>query len=200
MELDELKNIWQQTSLENMSAQVIENDEFSMMMKGKSNDVIARLKKNMMFEFIISILFIPIFLYFIFFTDIAVFHKYVCSTLIFTTVATLVVFWFEYRSLQAFETRLSLITSLRITVEQFSKFVRIYLIINYVLLFPMMFYGMVVGVELTGQELSLTFLIGITVITSPLGYFWVKFYIRKVYGQHLDKLKSCLAELEESTD
>jgi len=200
MELDELKNIWQQTSLESMSSQVIENDEFSMMMKGKSNDVIARLKKNMMFEFSISILFIPIFLYFIFFTDIPVFHKYICSILTFTTIVTLAVFWFEYRSLQAFETRLSLITSLRITVEQCSKFILIYMIINYVLIFPMMFYGMVVGVELTGQELSLTFLIAITVITSPLGYFWVKFYIRKVYGQHLDKLKSCLAELEESID
>ncbi|MEA5401874.1 hypothetical protein VB776_03030 [Arcicella sp. DC2W] len=200
MELDELKYIWQQTSLESISSQVIGNDEFLAMMKGKSNAVITKLKRNLILEILVSILFLPVFLYFIFFTDVAIFHKYVCSILIFTTVATLVIFWVEYRSLQAFETRLDLITSLKITVKQFSKFIRIYMIINYILLFPMMFYGLIVGLELNGETLSLKFLLIYTIIISPLGYFWIKFYIRKVYGQHLDKLKNCLAELAETTD
>jgi len=73
MELDELKNIWQQTSLESISSQVIGNDEFLAMMKGKSNATIAKLKRNLTLEILVSILFLPVFLYFIFFTNVAVF-------------------------------------------------------------------------------------------------------------------------------
>lgn len=198
MELDELKNIWQQASNESISSQIIQKEELSFMIKGKSSDILTKLKRNLLLESILCLLCFPAFVYVIFVAEVENYHRYVCSVLFFITLGILVAFWFEYRSLQKFDANTDLITSLKSTVTQLTKFTNIYMIFNYLLLFPMLLYGSVVGIEITGQELTSTFLIVNSIVISPLGYWWLKYYIRKVYQQHLDKLKNCLSELEEN--
>lgn len=203
MELDELKNIWQKTSQESISSQIVQKEELSLMIKGKSKDALSKLKRNMVIESILSLLCFPFFIYIILLPDIAVFHKYVCGILFVVTAIILGFFWVEYRIIQNFDANVDLITSLKSTVQQLSKFIRIYLIFNCILLLPMMFYGSIVGLETSGLEISSNFLLInglVTILISPLGYWWVKFYLKKVYQQHLEKLKNCLAELEESID
>ncbi len=203
MELDELKNIWQLASQESISSQIVQKEELSLMIKRKSKDALSKLKRNMVIESILSLLCFPFFIYIILLPDIAVFHKYVCGILFVVTAIILGFFWVEYRIIQNFDANVDLITSLKSTVQQLSKFIRIYLIFNCILLLPMMFYGSIVGLETSGLEISSNFLLInglVTILISPLGYWWVKFSLKKVYQQHLEKLKNCLAELEESID
>jgi hypothetical protein len=67
-----------------------------------------------------------------------------------------------------------------------------------------MFYGSVMGNELIKYflnpryEISLTGLIINTVFISPIGYFYMRFIIKKLYGEHLQKLKQLLTELEQN--
>lgn len=203
MELDELKNIWQQASKESISSQIVHDDELSLMIRRKSKDAVSKLKRNMVLESILGLLFFPFFTYIILLPNVASLHKYICGILFLVTAITLGFFWFEYRRLERFDTNVDLMTSLRSTVKQLSKFIRIYLIFNYILLFPMMFYGSLVGLEVSGNEIAPKYLIInaiVTILISPLGYWWVKFYLRKVYQQHLEKLRNCLTELEESIE
>ena len=66
-----------------------------------------------------------------------------------------------------------------------------------------MFYGSVMGNELIKYflnhryEISLTRLIINTIFVTPIGYFYMNYIIKKLYGEHLQKLKQLLAELEQ---
>ena len=68
---------------------------------------------------------------------------------------------------------------------------------------PMGFYGYIacsqLGHYLTGRnhEITPTELIIAGCFNAPIGYFYMKFIIKKLYGEHLQKLKQLLTELEQ---
>jgi len=72
------------------------------------------------------------------------------------------------------------------------------------LLIPLVFYGSLMGNELikyyvnSRHETSITRLIISTIFVIPIGYFYMEYIIKKLYGEHLQKLKQLLTELEQN--
>ena len=68
---------------------------------------------------------------------------------------------------------------------------------------PLMFYGSIIGSEIVkirgfNHEPSIYELIFSAVFVTPIAYFYMDYIIKKLYGEHLQKLKQLLAELEQN--
>jgi hypothetical protein len=203
MELDDLKHIWQQNQELSISSQVIDNEKVMEMTRQKSKDVMVKLRKNLDFDALVSILFIPPLIYVLFVKNIATYHKYVAGFFIIFTFVGLYYYWKEIKLYKELNLRNDLLSTLKFTQEKFSQRVKINAIFNNILLVPLMFYGSVMGSEFITytnprHETSITTLIISTIFVCPIGYFYMDYIIKKLYGEHLQKLKQLLAELEQN--
>lgn len=203
MELDDLKNIWQQNQALPVNQQLIDNEKVMEMTRQKSKDVMMKLRANLDFDAIVSGLFIPPMIYILLVENIATYHKYVAGFFIIFTFVGLYFYWREIKEYKEMKLKNDLLSMLKCTEQKFSQRVRTNVILNNILLIPLMFYGSVMGNELIKfflnprYETSVTELIINTVFISPIGYFYMRFVIKKLYGEHLQKLKQLLIELEQ---
>jgi hypothetical protein len=204
VELDDLKHIWQQNHELSINSQDIDNEKVMEMTRQKSKDVMMKLRANLDFDAIVSSLFIPPMVYVLFVKNVAIYHKYIAGFFIIFTFVGLYFYWKEIKKYKEMKLKNDLLSMLKCTEQKFSQRVRINIILNNILLIPLMFYGSVMGNELIKYflnpryEISLTGLIINTVFISPIGYFYMKFIIKKLYGEHLQKLKQLLTELEQN--
>ena len=204
MDLDDLKHIWQQNQELPINQQYIDNDKVMEMTRQKSKDLMTKLRANLDFDAIVSILFIPPLIYVLFIKNIAIYHKYVAGFFILFTFVGLYYYWKEIKLHKELNLKNDLLSTLKFTEKKFSERIRISEIFNNILLIPLMFYGSVMGSELityyvnSRHEISITRLIISTIFIIPIGYFYMKFIIKKLYGEHLQKLKQLLTELEQN--
>ncbi len=202
MELDDLKHIWQQNQELSISSQAIDNEKVMEMARQKSKDLMSKLRKNLDFDIWISSLFIPPLIWVLFQKNIATYHKYVAVFFIIYTFVGIFFYWKEIKSYKELNFKNDLLSMLKFTEENFSKRVKSLIIYNNISILPLMFYGSVMGNEFItygnpNHETSLTALIISTIFVTPIGYFYMKFIIKKLYGEHLQKLKQLLKELEQ---
>jgi hypothetical protein len=204
VELDDLKHIWEQNQELSISQQDIDNEKVMEMTRQKSKDVMTKLRKNLDFDAIVSCFFIPPLIYILFVKNIATYHKYVAGFFIIFTFVGLYYYWKEIKLYKELNLKNNLLSTLKFTEEKFSQRVKVNVIFNNILLIPLMFYGSVMGNEFITyyvnprHETSINMLIFATIFTTPIGYFYMKFIIKKLYGEHLEKLKQLLTELEEN--
>ena len=204
MELDDLKHIWQQNQELLINQQDIDNDKVMEMTRQKSKDLMTKLRANLNFDAIVSILFIPPLIYVLFVKNIATYHKYVAGFFILFTFVGLYYYWKEIKLYKALYLKNDLLSTLKFTEKKFSQRVRISKIFNNILLIPLVFYGSLMGNELikyyvnSRHETSITRLIISTIFVIPIGYFYMEYIIKKLYGEHLQKLKQLLTELEQN--
>ncbi len=202
MELDDLKNIWQHTQSLLTSNQDIDNEKVMLMTKQKSKAISDKLRRNLDIDMIVSCLFIPPLFYVIVWTKLANYHKFVAVFFLVYTVVSLVYYFKVVKLYKEIDLKNDVLTTLKFTVNQFEKQVKVLTIYNTVSVVPMMFYGSVVGLELIkyfqpNATTELWMIVFSTVIVTPVGYFYMKYIINVFYGNHLKKLKEHLAELEE---
>ncbi len=203
MELDDLKYIWQQNQALSINQQVIDNEKVMEMTRQKSKDVMSKLRKNLDFDIWVSSLFIPPLIWVLFQKNIATYHKYVAGFFIIYTFVGVFFYWKEFKSYKELNLKNDLLSMLKFTEENFSKRVKLLIIYNNISILPLMFYGSVMGNEFINyrnphHETSLMALIISTIFVTPIGYFYMKFIIKKFYGEHLQKLKKLRAELEQN--
>lgn len=203
MELDDLKYIWQQNQALSTNQQVIDNEKVMEMTRQKSKDVMSKLRKNLDFDIWVSSLFIPPLIWVLFQKNIATYHKYVAGFFIIYTFVGVFFYWKEFKSYKELNLKNDLLSMLKFTEENFSKRVKLLIIYNNISILPLMFYGSVMGNEFINyrnphHETSLMALIISTIFVTPIGYFYMKFIIKKFYGEHLQKLKKLRAELEQN--
>jgi hypothetical protein len=204
VELDDLKHIWQQNQELSNNPQDIDNEKVMEMTRQKSKDLMAKLRANLDFDAIVSCLFIPPLIYVLFVKNIATYHKYVAGFFIVYIFVSLYYYWREIKSYKKLNLKNDLFSMLKFTEEKFSQRVKVNIIFSNILLIPLMFYGSVMGNELIKYflnhryEISLTRLIINTIFVTPIGYFYMDYIIKKLYGKHLQKLKQLLAELEQN--
>ena len=204
MELDELKHIWQQHQELSISSQRIADEKVMEIIRHKSKNIMTKLRANLDFDALVSILFIPPLIYILFVKNIATYHKYVAGFFIIFTFVSLYYYWKEIKLYKEINLKNDLLSTLKFTEKRFSQRVKMTMIFNNILLIPLMFYGSVVGSEFITHfinprhDTSLTRLIINTIFITPIGFFYTRYIIKKLYGEHLQKLKQLLIELEQN--
>ena len=203
MELDDLKHIWQQNQELSVNPQDIDNEKVMEMARQKSKDLMTKLRKNLDFDIWINCLMIPPLIYVLFMRNIATYHKYIAGVFIIYTFAIIIHYLKEIKSFNKITIKNDLNSALKFTLERFSFRVESMKIYTKITIIPLMFYGSIVGSEIMkfrdyNHQISIYELIFSTVFVTPISYFYMDYIIKKLYGEHLQKLKQLLAELEQN--
>jgi hypothetical protein len=201
MELDELKNIWRKNDPEfNRKGEA----EIAAMLKGKSTSIVEKLKRSVWLELVFTLIAgVALLIYALTLPD---------GSLKWTSVSILILFvgyTFYYIKklflLNQFDRQAdNLKNNLEKLVDKLSGYLKFYKR-SYTILYPVYF---VLGIAFGGLERGLTEFIN--VLSKPLTIIYlsvlaavfffcstwvVKWLLKKLYGNHLEKLKSLLVEL-----
>ena len=204
MELDDLKHIWQRNQELSNNSQDIDNKMVMEITRQKSKDLMAKLRNNLEFDVTVSCFFIPPLVYVLFVKNIATYHKYIAGFFIIYIFVSLYYYWKEIESYKVLNLKNDLLSTLKFTEQKFSERVKSLVIYNNIAAIPMGFYGFIacsqLGHYITNNEHEITpiELILAASFNIPFGYFYMRFIIKKLYGEHLQKLKQLLTELEQN--
>lgn len=181
--------------------------ELAGYMKGQTQSVISIIKRNLRFEIAFAFLFLIFdFLMLIFFADELFLSLFSILLLVFC------VFFISYlvRLLQFTRTRYSLDTTVKDQLAKYiyiiSRFTKLYFQLTIVLIPLMLVMGLIalyLDRDMSGNFIivsdSQTILayLGTATAWSVMMYFIAKWYIKKLYGNHLTELKEQLRELQE---
>lgn len=201
-ELDDLKSIWKQ-----QPAFVAKNEaEIAQMLKGRSNTLIHKLKRNVWFELVFTVLCILVlFVYSFYLKDGAL--KWTILSLLVLLVSYTIYYVKKLILLKQYDPSAeNLRDNLMQLLKRLDLFMKFYKT-SYAILFPVFFaLGLLFGAIETGFDmfihkfesplyalsffsLSIVFMVGVYTITN-----W---YLKKLYGNHIEKLKSLLKEIQE---
>lgn len=193
MELDDLKNIWQNA---NVNAQTpIEAEALLQLTKQNSQNIIERLVRNIWYELIVSIFVVIAWFYY------TLFHaeenwKIGGMVMGILMLASLGIYVWGLMQLRA----VSLVgVSLKLSLIQLLKRLKIYLKtytwLNILLIPFANFLGayIILSPLENGFQTSLLVAVG----TAPLLWWFMRWYINRLYGQHLRRLEAILRELNE---
>jgi hypothetical protein len=204
VELDDLKHIWQQNQGLSTNPQDIDNEKVMDMTRQKSKDLMSKLRKNLEFDVTVSCFFIPPLIYLLFIKNIATYHKYIAGFFIVYTFVSLFYYWKEIKKYRALNLKNDLLSTLKFTEQKFSERVKSIRIYNNIALIPMAFYGYIACSQLghyiteKNHEITPLELVIAASFNILFSYFYMRFIIKKLYGEHLQKLKQLLSELEQN--
>ena len=203
VELEDFKNIWQTSQQRDIYRQNVDNESVVLMIKQKSKAISDKLRRNLDIDMIVNSLFIPPLLYVIVWSKLANYHRFVACFFLIYTIIGLIYYFKVVKLYKEIDFKNDLSSTLKFTVEQFSKQVRALTIYNNISIVPIMIYGAFVGNEIIrffvpNHAISMKAIIICVLFTIPIGYFYMKEIINVFYGKHLEKLKKHLAELEEN--
>ncbi|HSF90332.1 MAG TPA: hypothetical protein VLA46_13005 [Saprospiraceae bacterium] len=206
MELDELKDIWKDQRPEQVARDV------QPLLGKRSNTPIAKMKRHLMIELIaVIVLYGFVIAYFI----VKLESRYYSISVLYFVLASLfcVYYYKKSRLLKEMECMACEVKSnLSKQVSTLESYIRFYLwagtaIIPIVLIF---FYGFEYSFIQPGKEhffylpsetVSVAQSVGTLLLwlipSTILFYFINKWYIRKLYGKHIDSLKEMLAQMED---
>ena len=206
MELDQLKKIWQQES-----AQTKEDEQLISLLSRRSNNPIARMKRNLLMELIaIVILYGSTIIYYAY-----AFHGTMREVSWFMIAIALFFFVYYYRKnklLNKMECLTCQVKSnLQRQVTTLEKYVKFYLISGTALApLAILFFGWLVYIKFPGKVKSVFYpsdvypwwqsLLAWTAlffVCTVIVYYLNKWYVQKLYGKHVQKLKQLLSEMNE---
>jgi hypothetical protein len=201
MELEELKNIWQK----NPSAFIRKGEEeLARMLKGNSRSVVDKLKRSVWFELVFTVIAgVALLLYAFMLPNGA--WKWSSVSILVLFVGYSVYYVKKLLLLNRFNPGDDhLKANLEKLVENLSNYLRFYTR-SYTVLYPvyfalvLLFRGIETGSERFFQSISNPRTIIYLVLLAAFFYFITKWYtswyLRKLYGNHLEKLKGLLNEL-----
>jgi hypothetical protein len=204
LELDDFKSIWKG----NKPFEAKPAEEIAAMLKGRSNSPIALLKRSTWFELVLTMIFGLIMLFYSFSLQSGSLKWSVVSTLILFVVYC-VYYFMKLKLLKRFDASHQ---NIRENLEKLVKDLNSYLSFyktSYTILFPAYFFLILLftaierGAEaflhqLTQPEtlirLSIASLIFVVIMVLVS-----KWYLKKLYGNHLDTLRRLLKDIEDST-
>lgn len=204
MELDDLKSIWQKKQ----SYPAKQADEIAVMIKGNSNSIVAKLKRSVWFELTITIVFGLIMLYFSF-TLRSGAMKWSIISLLILFLAYMVYYVKKLQLLNHFDpSQQNIRENLENLIADLKAYLHFYRS-SYLIFYPVYF---VLGIlfaaiergfdnflhRLSEPEIILRLAFA-TAIILAVALFFTNWYLKKLYGNHLDKLQDLLRDLKDST-
>jgi len=203
MELDNLKDLWRdlgQTEVHHNS-----DEQIILMLQKRSKSPIAKMKRNLRWELIAVVILYSLPIWHFFTVHQA---RYWELALFLLVIGIFFIFYYYHKNkllgeMQCVtcEVRSNLEKQL-ITLE---KYVRFYFISGtiltpvafFVAAFIVWFKSPVTGVSKSLNSIQYTYIIGLGIIVTILSYLLNKWYVNKLYGQHIKKLKNLLHQMEE---
>jgi 4-hydroxybenzoate polyprenyltransferase len=207
MELDQLKNIWQKEQSPRK-----EDKQMLSLLGKRSNNPIARMKRNLFSELIaIIILYGSMIVYYAY-----AFHGTMSEVswfLVAIAVFFIIYYYRKNKLLNEMECVACQVKSnLQRQVRTLEKYVQFYLIAGTALgPLTILFLGWVFYIKLPKKTPSVFYpapgtyswwesglaWVGLLVVCTILVYYLNVWYVRKLYGKHVQKLKELLAEMDE---
>lgn len=201
MELDNLKEVWQADAGKSLPGI---KEEILLMLQKKSRSPIAKIKRNLHGEMmVVVVLYSASIIYYI----ISNKGRYWELALMLFLMGMLFMFYYYRKNKLLNEMECvtcEVKSNLERQVSMLGKYIQFYFVAG-TLLTPIAYFtaGLIVlykspGFSITGTQLLYWF-IGIGIGVSILTYFLNIWYVNKLYGRHLKKLKELLLQMEEST-
>lgn len=202
MELDDLKNIWQ--SAEHFRLK--QEEEISFMLRRRSKSIISKLKWSIWFELTFTIIGGLLLLYYsLTIPNGALRWTFIAFLLIF--LAYIVYYVKKIRILHTFENSAGNVKSnLESLINDFQAYLKFYEK-SYTIMYPvymvMVFLFVIIekGIDEFVEAISnwkmilyIIFFIGVFLASS---LWFIKWYLKKLYGNHLSKLRELLNDLQE---
>ena len=201
MELDNLKEAWKGHTVKNAADS---NEQILSMLQKKSQRPIAKMKRNLFRELItIIIIYTACILYYLIDDN----GKFWEVALMLFVIGILFLFYYYRKSKLLNEMECvacEVKSNLQRQVSTLEKYVRFYFIAGTILT-PLSYFtaGFFVLYKSPGITMSTNFYIlffGSGVLMTILLYYVNLWYVNKLYGQHVKKLKELLKQMEETTE
>ena len=203
MELDELKIIWKNNT---PGFQSKTENEIALMLKGQSKSIVDKLKRSVWFELIFTFAAgIALLLYVLLLPSGAL--KWISVSLL----ILFVVYLFYYAKKLLLLNRFGLAhenikSNLELLVNNLDSYLKFYKR-SYAILYPVFFFLMLIfiglerGVDQFMEAIFRPEKIILLILLALFFFFcstWItKWYLKKLYGNHLEKLKALLQDLEQ---
>ena len=201
MELEELKSIWKKSE---PAFQPKDEVEIANMLKGKSISIIEKLKRNVWFELIFTIVVsIALLVYALLLPTGAA--KWLSISFILMCLAYTIVYVKKLILLNRFNTANENIRGNLVSlIDKVSSYLKFYKR-SYTILYPvyfclgLLFAGIERGAEAFFENLARPRTIVLLTATAGVFFFLstkaANWYLKKLYGNHLEKLKSLLSDI-----
>jgi hypothetical protein len=209
VELENLKDIWKQHIDPTIDKQNIEKSEIERLLKGRSTSILEKLKRNLLLEiamFGVCLLLVAAVPFY--FNSKPVTILFVVAV-VFIFIPYFIYYIKKYNELKRFSVfHNDIKTSLQSLILQLEKFLKIYFYGSLLLapfsvfisalacLYEMKALGFLLFFDEFSKE-TLSLILSCALFFTLLSYPVLKWYIRKLYGQHIETLKAYLKELEE---
>jgi hypothetical protein len=207
MELDQLKEMWSDVGQSKTSTS---EQELQAMLQKKSKSPIAKMKRNLFIEMVIIVVLYT-------WSTIYYFMKFngailgIAWLMLLTGVLFMVYYFRKRKLLQEMEcVSCEVKSNLQLQVKTLEKYIWLYLV-GGTLMFPfiMITSGVIIfffdskiqtsSVHISFWSFFLVLVLVSAILTIPM-YFLNKWYVRKLYGQHAEKLKQIVNEMSEEED
>jgi hypothetical protein len=206
MELDQLKNIWQREP-----AQSKEDEQLISLMSRRSNNPIARMKRNLLFELIAIIVLYGFTIAYYAYAFQGKMHE-VSWFMVGIAFCFFIYYYRKNRLLNKMECLTCQVRSnLQRQVNTLEKYVKFYLLAGTALVpLAIFFFTWLIYVKSPTKLVSVfypsaayplwqTILVWLLLVgvSTLLVYYLNKWYVKKLYGNHIEKLKKLLVEMNE---
>lgn len=201
MELDNLKEAWKGHAVKEAS---VSNEQILSILQKKSQRPIAKMKRNLFWELIaIIVLYTVTIIYY----AVANKGQYWEVALMLFMVAIFFIFYYRRKNKLLNEMECvscEVKSNLERNVSTLEKYVRFYFIAG-TLLMPIAYFsaGIIVLYKTPGINMGSRFyawFIGSGIVITILAYFLNVWYVNRLYGQHVKKLKDLLRQMDETTE
>ena len=204
MELDNLKTLWQ--DLDEREVRLTDDEKIIQMLRKRSQSPIATMKRNLFFELIAVIILYSFTIWYFLATSMGRYSE-IAVLLLFVGILFILYYYRKNKLLGQMqcvtcEVRSNLQQQLR-TLE---KYVRFYFLSG-ILLTPFAYFatGLIVLLKYPGKDIIAGFtssdeyflFISIGIVITVASYFLNRWYIKKLYGQHIKRLKELLVQMDE---
>lgn len=211
IELDDLRHIWKDKIESNIDKQRVEQGKIRELLKRRSTGIIEILQRNLLMEitlFALCLILIASVAFYLHSREVSL----LCSLVIALIFVPYLIYYIKkYRELKKFFSyNDSIKSSLEALILQLEKYLNIYFwgsllltpvsvfLAGFVILYEMKAMGFLLYFDMFNSA-TLSILMSFALLLTLFSYPVMKWYIRKLYGQHLDRLKQCLKELEEAS-
>ncbi|NBB28465.1 hypothetical protein [Cellulophaga sp. BC115SP] len=193
MELDDLKHIWQNAGEESQPS--MDAEALLRLTKQSSQNIIERLVRNIWYELLVSIFVVIAWFYYTLFYAEEHWRIGGLTMGIFMIASLGFYLWGLFRLKSISMADISLKESLTQLIKQFKLYIKAYTWLNILLIPFANFLGayLILSPLEDGIKTSAIIAVGM----APLMWWLMRWYINRLYGQHLTRLESILQELNE---
>lgn len=203
MELDELKKELNQKI--SGGAQQRTEMQIASLLDSSATSIVQKLRRSLVAELVISVLFMCVCLYMIFFNPYWAYRVFFITFSVVGIGFTIVLFLL-LKKIDALSGASNVMQNLDKLIHILDEYVRRYLQLTLILLPICFVFGIWISYNdgeqvLKPLEKRSIALLAVTMVSlATIVYFFTKWYLKKLYGNYIQQLKALLRELAEEAD